>query len=91
MLWLCKLLTELHYPQETPVLWCDNRSTVLLTKDPVFSNRAEHIEARYFFLRELSEAKEMQCRYILGAENPADIFTKPLRQELHWKHLDILG
>jgi hypothetical protein len=91
LLWLKRLLQELNCPTSQPVLFCDNKSTVAQTRDPVFSARSKHIEARYFFIRELTQGGEMQCVHISGEENPADIFTKALLKERHYKLLQLLG
>jgi hypothetical protein len=90
-MWLKRLLQELGAAQPCPTLWCDNQSTVILTKDPVFSARSKHIEARYFFIRELAEAGKLQVHHIAGEDNPADIFTKPLPHERHTKLCNMLG
>jgi hypothetical protein len=91
LLWAKRLLQELGYSTKKPVLWCDNQSTVLMTKDPVFSSRSKHIDARYFFIRELTQGGEMETRHIAGVDNPADVFTKPLLHERHKKMLTLLG
>ena len=91
LMWLKRLLSELGHSQDRPTLWCDNSSTVQLTKDPVFSGRSKHIEARYFFIRELSQAHLLQVQHIAGAVNPADVFTKPLLRDRHELMLQLLG
>jgi histone deacetylase 1/2 len=91
LLWIKRLLHELNCSTKKPVLWCDNKSTVAQTKDPVFSARSKHIEARYFFIRELTQGGEMRTEHIAGEENPADIFTKALPRERHYKLLQMLG
>jgi hypothetical protein len=91
LLWLKRLLHELGYPSEKPVLWCDNKSTVAQTRDPVFSARSKHIEARYFFIRELTQGNEIKTEHIAGEINPADIFTKSLLKERHNSMLEMLG
>ena len=91
LLWLKRLLQELGYPTKRPVLHCDNKSTVALTKDPIFSGRAKHIDARYFFFRDLTEAKELHTKHIPGDVNAADIFTKPLSADRHHQLLQLLG
>jgi hypothetical protein len=85
------LLNELGHQQQTPILWCDNQSTVAMTKDPIFSGRSKHIEARYFFIRELVQAGKVQAKHIPGCDNVADIFTKPLSKEDHYRLMDKLG
>jgi hypothetical protein len=91
LLWLKRLLQELDCWTQQPVLYCDNKSTVAQTKDPVFSARSKHIEARYFFIRELTQGKEMSTQHITGEDNPADIFTKALSKDRHYKLLHLLG
>lgn len=92
LLWLSSLLSQLGHPQVPPLtLWCDNQSTVALTKDPIFSGGSKHIEARYFFIRELVQAGRLSVKHIRGTENVADIFTKPLSHEDHSRLVTKLG
>jgi hypothetical protein len=91
LLWLKRLLQELGHPTSRPELFCDNKSTVALTKDPIFSARSKHIEARYFFLRELVAARELKTKHLPGDVNVADIFTKPLLADCHHQLLRLLG
>jgi len=89
--WLTQLMRDLGHPQDTPTLWCDNQSTVAITKDPLFSARSKHIEARYFFIRELVEARRLHTQHIRGTDNVADIFTKPLVKDDHHRLVMKLG
>jgi histone deacetylase 1/2 len=91
LLWLKGLLQELGSPTLQPVLFCDNKSTVAQTRDPVFSAKSKHIEARYFFIRELTQGNQMRTEHVSGEDNPADIFTKALLRERHNKMLQLLG
>jgi hypothetical protein len=91
LLWLKGLLYELGFPQNMPLLWCDNKSTIAMTKNAVFSARSKHIEARYFFIRELVQEGNMKAVYIPTEDNVADIFTKPLGHETHLKFAAALG
>ncbi len=91
LMWLKQLMAELGVPQAKPTLWCDNESTVAHTQDPIFSARSKHIEARYFFIRELIKAGRMDAQHIAGEENPADLFTKPLFQDRHMKLVAMVG
>jgi hypothetical protein len=92
-LWLMDLLALLGHPQlsPSPTLWCDNQSTVILTRDPVFSGRSKHIEARYFFIKELVQRGRLHTAHIPGTLNVADIFTKPLAVDDHTRLVDLLG
>ncbi|CAA7016057.1 unnamed protein product [Microthlaspi erraticum] len=52
--WLRNILEEIGYAQEEgTVLFCDNSSTIKLSKNPVLHGRSKHIHVRFHFLREL--------------------------------------
>jgi len=64
---------------------------VALTKHPKFTGRSKHIEARYFFIRELAQAGKIKAKHIAGSDNVADIFTKALSHEDHARFVSMLG
>lgn len=77
--WLAEMLNTVGSSSDrAPILWCDNQSTVALTKDPIYTGRSKHIEARYYFIRELVQANRLRTAHIPGVDNLADIFTKTL-------------
>lgn len=91
-IWLSTLLGLLGHSQSSPpLLWGDNQSTVGLTKDASFSGRSKHIEARYYFIRELVQDNKLRTAHIAGRENQADIFTKPLSFQDHTRLCARLG
>ncbi|CAI7873097.1 unnamed protein product [Closterium sp. NIES-53] len=52
--WLYFLLTDLgKCPRSPPVLFADNRSSILLCEEPRLVGKAKHILLRYFLLHEL--------------------------------------
>jgi len=62
-----------------------------MTKDPIFSACSKHIEARYFFIRELVQAQRISVQHIRSEDNIADIFIKPLSKEDHERLRRALG
>ena len=86
-----QLLEELGIPQDAPVLWCDNKSTLAMTQDPVFSARSKHIEARYFFIRELKQRGHLRPQYVATIDNVADVFTKALGKVDHCRLMHALS
>ena len=42
--WIQTLLSELHVRHSTPVVFCDNKSTVSLAHNPVLHSRTKHME-----------------------------------------------
>jgi hypothetical protein len=50
-IWLKRLLKDLHEEGSDPtMIYCDNLSSIQLTKNPVFHARTKHIEVHYHFV-----------------------------------------
>ncbi|CAI7808607.1 unnamed protein product [Closterium sp. NIES-54] len=77
--WLSFLLTDLgEWPRSPPVLFANNRSAVLLCKEPRLVGKAKHIQLCYFLLRELQQRGQARVVRMVSKANTADIFTKAL-------------
>lgn len=51
LVWLERLLTELHQPCNLPVsVFCDSQATVHIARNPVFHERTKHIEVDCHFV-----------------------------------------
>ncbi|CAL8174550.1 unnamed protein product [Prunus armeniaca] len=75
---------SIFQPQEqnTPIkLYCDNMSTIAMTKNPVFHSRSKHIELRHHFIKKLVEDGEIELKFCGTDEQIADVFTKALPRE----------
>ena len=42
-----------------PYIYCDNKSTIALSKNHVFHKRTKHIDKRYHFIREMVNNREI--------------------------------
>ena len=60
------------------VVYCDNSSTINISKNPIQYSNTKHIEIRYHFIRDLVERKIVALEYIPTERQNADIFIKPL-------------
>jgi len=93
-IWLRKLLKELHMRQEDAMaIFLDNKSALALAKNPVFHDRNKHINTRYHFIRKCI-VKEVQLKFVKTHDQVADIFTKPLKNEIFckvWALLRVTG
>ncbi|CAG4955863.1 unnamed protein product [Colias eurytheme] len=76
----------------TPVnLLSDNQSSQKLACNPLFHRRTKHIDVRHHFIRECIVKELVNISYIPTSEMPADILTKSLCSEKHYKFIKMLG
>jgi hypothetical protein len=79
VIWLRKLLIGLFDEELEPtVIYCDNRSCIKLSENPVFHDRSKHIEIMYNFIRDRVQKGAVKLQYISTDEQAVDILTKPL-------------
>ncbi|CAI7740548.1 unnamed protein product [Closterium sp. NIES-54] len=77
--WQSFLITNLgERPRSPPILFADNRSTVLLCEEPRLVGKAKHIQLRYFLLCEFQQRGQARVVRVVSEANTADIFTKAL-------------
>jgi histone deacetylase 1/2 len=81
--WLRQLLGDLafHIPKAT-VVYCDNISSVYMSRNPVHHRRTKHIEIDIHFVRDKVNIGELRVLQIPSAQQFADIFTKGLPSAL---------
>lgn len=77
--WLRHLLSELYIdvPKAT-VAYCDNVSSVYMSKNPVHHRRTKHIELDVHFVREKVALGELRVLHVPSSRQLADVFTKGL-------------
>jgi hypothetical protein len=91
-IWLNRILEEVKHAQQGPImLFCDNNSTIKLSKNPVLHGRSKHIDVRFHFLRDLTKEGKVELVHCRSAEQIADILTKPLKAESFVKLRALLG
>ncbi|XP_017979725.1 PREDICTED: uncharacterized mitochondrial protein AtMg00810-like [Theobroma cacao] len=80
VIWIKGLLADFgiqHY--DAVKLYCDNQSSVYISKNPVLHERTKHIEIDCHFNREKVQSGEIEPVYIPTQLQVADAFTKPLQ------------
>jgi hypothetical protein len=91
-IWLRRILDEVKYKQQGPtMLFCDNNSTIKLSKNSVLHGRSKHIDVRFHFLRDLTKEGVVELCYCKSDEQIADILTKPLKADSFMKLRALLG
>ncbi len=79
MLYMKNVLESLELRVKLPmVLEMDNQGAVYLANNWSIGGRTRHIDVQSVFLGELKKAGVLVIKWILGAVNEADIFTKNL-------------
>ncbi|KAL0379259.1 UNVERIFIED_CONTAM: Retrovirus-related Pol polyprotein from transposon RE1 [Sesamum radiatum] len=80
--WLRRILEDMGEKQEEPTtIYCDNKSAIAITKNPVQHNRTKHIDIKYNALREATTRGEIELKYCSTEEQLADMFTKALPRD----------
>ena len=74
--WIQSLLSELQVTCTTPIILCDNTSTVSLAHNPVIHSRTKHMELDLFFVREKVLTKQLNVVHVPAIDQLADILTK---------------
>lgn len=91
-IWLRRLLQAVKLEQEGPtIIYCDNSSTIKLSKNPVLHGRSKHIDVRFHFLRDLTKDGVIQLEHCKSEEQISDILTKPLKLDAFVKLRKLLG
>lgn len=71
--------------------FCDNSSTIKLSKNPILHGRTKHIDIKFHFLRDLVKEGVVELIHCGTSEQMADIMTKPLKLESFLKLRNMLG
>jgi Reverse transcriptase (RNA-dependent DNA polymerase) len=79
MLWLRALLVELKIDQRAQMkLWCDNKTAISITNNPVQHDRTKHIEIDRFFIKEKLNSGLLELGHVSTRDQAADCLTKGL-------------
>ena len=91
-MWMKMVLKRLGCDNnECATIFCDNSSTIKLSKNPVLHKRSKHIAVRFHFLRDLCKEGAICLVHCGSQDQVADILTKPLKLEQFQKLRDLLG
>jgi hypothetical protein len=90
--WIRHLLDELYVnvPKAT-IAYCDNVSSVYMSKNPVHHRRTKHIELDVHFVREKVAMGKLRVLHVPSSCQLADIFTKGLPRVLFTEFRDNLA
>ena len=92
MVWMQSWLTEVDVPFHQPgLIQGDNRGAIALTKNTKDHGKVKHIDIRHHYIRDLVSSGALDIEHIPSADNAADLFTKPLSRDHHYRLLQLLN
>lgn len=82
----------LQLNERTPIsLYSDSQSSLSLAANPLFHKRTKHIDVRHHFVRECVFHNRVKLEHISTSEMPADLLTKSLCSNKHYKFMSLMG
>jgi len=78
-------------PFPPTIILVDNQGAISLVENPRFHRRTKHIELKYHYVREMYQSRLIDIDYVSTQVMTADLLTKPLPRELHWRHSKGMG
>ncbi|CAI7881127.1 unnamed protein product [Closterium sp. NIES-54] len=86
IVWQRRLLAELGEEQQgSTLLYCDSQGAIALAKNPVLHGLTKHMRVKWHWTRSMVAAGEVELHYVKTTRQPADMMTKRLVEQQHWK------
>ncbi|CAI5536344.1 unnamed protein product [Closterium sp. Naga37s-1] len=92
IVWHRRLLDELGEEQQGPTpLYYDRQGVISLAKNPVLHGLTKHMRVKWHWTRSMVAAGEVELHYVKTTRQPADMMTKRLVEQQHWKCCKLAG
>ncbi|CAI7796722.1 unnamed protein product [Closterium sp. NIES-54] len=92
IVWQRRLLAKIVEEQQGPTpLYCDSQGAIALAKNPVLHGLTKHMRVKWHWTRSMVAAGEVELRYVKTTGQPADMMTKRLVEQQHWKCCKLAG
>ncbi|KAJ9543975.1 hypothetical protein OSB04_023682 [Centaurea solstitialis] len=69
-------LADFEYTMERILIYCDSKSAIQITANPVQHSRTKHIDIRYHFIKDHVEKGNIELYFVESDLQLADLFTK---------------
>ncbi|CAI7782326.1 unnamed protein product [Closterium sp. NIES-54] len=92
IVWQRCLLAELGEEQQgTTPLYYDSQGVIALVKNSALHGLTKHMRVTWHWTRSMVAAGEVELRYVKTTGQPADMMTKRLVEQQHWKCCKLAG
>ncbi|KAJ9548100.1 hypothetical protein OSB04_020643 [Centaurea solstitialis] len=81
VLWMRTQLRDYGYNFNHIPIYCDSKSAIAITCNPVQHTRTKHIDIRYHFIKDHIERGTIELYFVNTEYQLADLFTKPLDEK----------
>nr|GFB44292.1 Gag-Pol polyprotein [Tanacetum cinerariifolium] len=78
VLWMCTQLTDYGFFYDKVPIYCDSKSAIEISCNPVHHTRTKHIDVRYHFIKDRVEKGIIELSFVHTEYQLADLFTKSL-------------
>nr|GEY23530.1 retrovirus-related Pol polyprotein from transposon TNT 1-94 [Tanacetum cinerariifolium] len=78
VIWMRTQLTDYGFHFDKILIYCDSKSAIAISCNPVQHSRKKHIVVRYHFIKEHVEKSTIELYFVKTDYQLADIFTKAL-------------
>ncbi|KAJ9544793.1 hypothetical protein OSB04_024500 [Centaurea solstitialis] len=91
VLWMKTQLADFGYTMQRIPIYCDSKSAIQITANPVQHSRTKHIDIRYHFIKDHVEKGNVELYFVESDYQLVDLFTKPFDEKRHFFLLSKLG
>ncbi|KAJ9566539.1 hypothetical protein OSB04_002505 [Centaurea solstitialis] len=88
VLWMKTQLADFGYTMHRIPIYCDSKSAIQITANPVQHSRTKHIDIRYHFIKDHVEKGNIELYFVESDYQLADLFTKPFDEKRVDPHYD---
>ena len=82
---IAMLLEETLKQARKMKVFCDNTGAIYLCVNQQVGTRTKHIDVKWHFIRELIAEGKLEVKFVGTEDNPADIFTKNVPENIFSK------